>query len=370
MAKFHHKALELIFRAISRNDAVPPAFSPGKVKGILLVNTTAIGDTLLSTPAIRAVRSGFPDARISALVSKSAFQVLKGSPRIDEFIMHPGKLNMGNILRLPGLVKSLKRRAFDLVIVLHAKDPDAGPLAYLTGAPWRLGWTESRFSFLFTMAVPTTAIEHGVDIKLKHLERLGVRSKERSLEMFLSREDELEAEAVLKEIEKRKRPFAVIHPFGSKEVKWWPLDKVERFSGLLAGRFDLTPVIIGDASTASLAEKAAEKCNGISTAGKLTLRGAAALMARAAFVLSTDSGPMHMAQALGVPTIALFGPDDPRLTGPLNGNSNVVRELLPCAPCRKKQCIYPEVRCMTAISPEKVLSHAEKLVFQRMHTRA
>ena len=131
------------------------SFVPSQAGRVLLVCTTALGDTLLSTPAIRAVRSACPKACISVLASPAAREVLRFSPRIDELIPHRGKVDLRSLLTLPRLVRLLRRQRFDLAIVLHANDPDIAPLTYMSGAPYRMGWRESRLGFLFTDPVAT-----------------------------------------------------------------------------------------------------------------------------------------------------------------------------------------------------------------------
>lgn len=358
MGKLHHSILKSVFSFISRNDPPPHPFDKEKVRKILLINTTAIGDTLLTTPAIRAIKKTFPSAHTAALVSRSAGEVLKGSPHIDEFITYPGRLGLKYVLKLPVLVGRL-RAGFDLAVVLDGNDPDIGPLAYLTGAPWRMGWEESRFSFLFTMPVKThVSGKHIVDTELDCLKALGIEPSGRGLELFLTDDDFRAAEKYAWLYEKGKS-FISIHPFGSKKNKWWPEENVIKFVKL-AEKKGFGSVVFGGEKEAETARRIASGSSAISTAGKLTLRGSAALMKKSALVVTTDSGLLHIAQALNIPTVALFGPDDPLITGPVNAGDIVIRKEAGCVPCRKKTCAFPEEDCMGSLKAEDVFEKAMK----------
>ncbi len=371
MSKLHHSILRIVFAAISKNDPPPPPLRAERIRNILIVNTTAIGDTLLSTPAIRNIRKNFPKAAITALVSKSAMAALVSNPRIDAFIEYPGRINLRYLFKLPKLVRELRKGRFDLAVVLHANDPDTGPLVYVTGAPWRMkiNWEETAFPFLYSFPVRTGLQEgHEVDIKLRNLGACGIKAGGRELELFLTEADHREASVFAERLKKNRKGFIIVHPFGSKRNKWWDAENVKRFCALAAERLGFTPVIMGGAAEAAFAEAMAKDCGALSTAGKLSVRGSASLIYNSELIVTTDSGPMHIAQALHVPTIALFGPDDPEATGPVNKNDIVVRKEITCAPCRKKTCQYPQNDCMTSITPEDVLDNVQKRLSMRMRS--
>ena len=134
-----HCAVMRILAAFDRRPAVE--VGQVEVRSICLVNTTALGDTLFSTPAIRAVRRAYPEARIVSLVHRNQRDLLRFNPHLDDIIEYPGKYK--GVARLVG---RLKAEGFDLVIVLHANDPDVVPLVYFSGARLRAGWAESQMS--------------------------------------------------------------------------------------------------------------------------------------------------------------------------------------------------------------------------------
>ncbi len=329
---------------------------------ILLLNTTAMGDTLFCTPAIRAVRETFPEAKIISLVSPKAREVLLNNPNIDRFIDYIGRVNLPFFFRLPGVIKGLRKERVDLSIVLDSNDPEAGPFSYLSGAPVRIGWHESRLSFLFTIPVKKR-IEgmHIVDIKLRALESIGVKAVGRKPEIFLSEEEETKADRILRDEGLSREAIVGIHPFGAKRYKWWPEEYVVSSCNLLLEKYGYRTIIFGGNKERAFAEKMSGKISGkpLSAAGKLSIRESAALIKRCSFFVTTDSGPMHLAQAVGIPTIAIFGSTDPSSAGPTGEKNIVLRKKIDCSPCKVYDC--PHVSCMKAIGVEDVVDAIEEM---------
>ncbi|MBI5379174.1 MAG: glycosyltransferase family 9 protein [Nitrospirae bacterium] len=344
--------LQLIFRAVTRlRPEVAAPFNPEAIRRILLFNTTAIGDTLLSTPAIRAVRKGFPRAYIVALASPSAREVLLHNPFLDEILLHPGRVNFPYVFRLPGLLRALRSRRFGLAIIFHANDPDAAPLAYLSGAPYRMGWRESRLSFLFTHPVPSRRSGvHAVDLRLRNLEELGIASQGRDLEIFLQPEEEERGRLMARRLGLEGRPFIAVHPFGNKQNRWWPEPHVTVLARRLIDVYGVQVLVVGGPKEAAIANRMVDQAKVKSLAGRSTIRETAALLKRCVLMISTDSGPMHLAQALDLPTLALYGPSDPVLTGPTRPHSLVIAKDCSTAPC------------METIRVEEVLKSVEEMV--------
>ncbi|MBI3077782.1 MAG: glycosyltransferase family 9 protein [Deltaproteobacteria bacterium] len=308
--------LRVVFGVASRLDRRVVPDRPEAVERILVVNTTAIGDTLLSTPAIRALRQRFPRARLVALASPDAEQVLRGSPHLDALIHHPGRVDLRYLAHLPRLLREIRREHFDLVVILHANDPDIVPLAYLSRAPHRIGWAGSRLAFLLTIPVRTRTGLHLIDERLGNLRALGV-SGSGEMELHLHEEEEPRVDRFLAEQGWQGEPLVGVHPFGGKPYKWWPGEAVValgdrlqaegRRAVLLGGRREMAP---------ARAIVAGMRQPPLVAAGVLSVRESAALIRRLQCLVSTDSGLMHVAQALGTPLVALFGPTDPAQVGP------------------------------------------------------
>ncbi|MEK6692595.1 MAG: glycosyltransferase family 9 protein [Nitrospirota bacterium] len=350
------------FRIAKAFDGRKAAYNIQDVSSILLLNTTAIGDTLFCTPAIRAVRKTFPEAKIISLVSPKAREVLLNNPNIDRFIDYTGRVNLPFFFRLPGIIKGLRKERVDLSIVLDSNDPEAGPFSYLSGAPVRIGWQESRLSFLFNLPARKKINDlHIVDIKLKALETVGVKAVGRKPEIFLSEEEETKADRILRDEGLSKEGVVGIHPFGAKRYKWWPEEYVISLGNLLLEKYGYRAVIFGGGKERDSAEKISKgmKERPLVLAGRTGIRESAALIKQCIFFVTSDSGPMHLAQAVGIPTIAIFGPTDPSSAGPTGEKNIVLRKKVDCSPCKVYDC--PHVSCMKAIGVEDVLGAVEEM---------
>lgn len=350
------------FSLVLHLDRRSRTFIPEEVKNILLLNTTAMGDTLLSTPAIRALRTSFPWAHISSLASPVAKEILINNPNIDRIIDYPGRVNLPFLFRLPAILRNLRKEKADISIVLDSNDPEAGPLSYLSGAQVRIGWQESRLSFLFTIPV-RKRIEglHVVDIKLKALEAIGVRSDIRRPEIFLTRKEETAADELLRREGLSGDRLFGLHPFGAKRNRWWPEEYAVALSDRLSEKYSIRAVLFGGPKEVPFAQRIAGAVNRkpFIAAGKISIREAASLMKRCDFVVTPDSGPMHLAQAVGTPTVALFGPADPNFTGPTGEKNVVIRKEMGCSPCKDYDC--PHSSCMKDITVDDVLNSVREM---------
>jgi heptosyltransferase-2 len=357
------KFIKALLAGGKKHGALPEEFKKENVRNILLISTTAIGDTLMCTPAIRAIREAFKEARICALLGTGASMVLDNNPGIDEIIRLDDAGGPGDYLKLPGLVMRLKREKFDLAIVLHANDPYAVPLAYLSNAPFRLGMTRTEFPELLTWYSVAGYSSHVIEERLKALKPLGISSTDLQMELFLTRGEEMEAERILKSAG-IKEPFACVHPFGSKLTRSWPPEYAAELIDHLSEKLDLGVVLLGGEKEKAASEKLAHMTRSefFSTAGKARLRISAGMIKRAKLVVSTDSGPMHVAQAFGVPTVAVIGSTLASSTGPSVKGSVIVKNDSVCdepRPCKKYDCDH--ISCMRLVKPKEVMDAVDKL---------
>ncbi|MBF0550989.1 MAG: glycosyltransferase family 9 protein [Deltaproteobacteria bacterium] len=359
--------LRAIFLLVARifPQAEPPAeqLDQGREKRILLVATTAIGDTLMCSPAIRAVRQARPQARIVAMVDRRRTELLASNPYIDDFIIHPGKFK-----KLIPLIKRLRREQFDLAIILHANDPDSVPLVYLSGAPVRVGWAESRFAFLLTRPVPKrNPPGHYIDLRGDFLAAAGIPMPNRKMDLFLPRSAEIEAAQFFQQVHLSSADHLLgFHPFGSYPAKCWPMDLARDFCSRVVSETYCRIIIFGGRQEKTSAEELAGAFPDrvISACGRLSVMAAGGVLKHCRAMVTTDSGPMHMALALGLPTVALFGPASPDMFGGLDSEAPFVPLIVPLdcpRPCQIKVCRRHD--CMRQLTPERVMSAFQQITF-------
>ncbi len=347
-----------------------------EVQRILVVLPTWVGDAVMATPALRAVRQRFPEAHIAWTGPPAARLVLAGSPWVDEVLPDPSK---GGGLR--GLLKArrmLRRGRFDLAVMLSNAFRVA-LLCRLGGIPRRVGYDRDKRGWLLTDRAPvptaadgsfepTPAIRYYLDLT----ECLGCDVVDRT--MTLSVEDTFAAEAddLFAQVGiDAHRPVVVVNPgasFGSSKL-WQP----ERFAAvadtLIERRGAQILINVAPKETAiAAAVVGAMRHTPAVDFGKRgnTLGLLKAVIARANLLITGDTGPRHVAAALGTPVVTLFGPTDPDWTTIDFPDERIVRVDVPCAPCQKKLCPLPvgprHHLCMERITPEMVLVAAEQLL--------
>ena len=287
----------------------------GGVRRVLLISSTALGDTLFSTPAIRALKERFPAWELEVLAHRVFGALLAHNPYVARLFTYPGRNR-----RLITLARQLRRRAYDLVVILHGNDPEATLLAHLTGCPFIIGSAKSPLAFAYAAAVaPTGPYEHAIERRLNYVRLLAVDTANKRMDLFLPAEEKRRAEAILsKYFGTLPARLLALHPTGSDPYKWWPGDNFVELGNFLYEAYGASLLIISGAKDRTAAEAIAAHSSGptLVTGGQFSLLTTAALLSYCRLLVANDSGPLHMGLALGVPTIALIGADDPGRVGP------------------------------------------------------
>lgn len=341
-----------------------------KNKRILIFNVNWLGDVLFSTAAIRNIRHNFPGSFIACIIPARCYQILKGNPRIDEIIIFDEKERHRNILSQLGFVKMLKDKKFDTVFLLHRSFTRA-LICRLAGIPQRFGYYTKKRGFLLAKKIvpPKRDSLHRIDYYLNLLEKIGLKVEDRYLEFFLHDEDMVFVDDFLKKnsISKPRANtsgescgdfLVAINPGGNWIPKRWPKEYWAEIADKLISEFNAKVIITGNLSDVPLAReiKAAMKEEPILAAGVLNLKQLGALCKRADLFITADTGPMHIANAVGAKKIiAIFGPTSPEITAPYPlKNVIVLQKEVGCKiPCYQVHC--KDNRCMKAITPDDVL---------------
>ncbi|MEW6584452.1 MAG: lipopolysaccharide heptosyltransferase I [Nitrospirota bacterium] len=319
---------------------------------ILIVKPSSLGDIVHSLPFLTAMKQRFPASGIHWVVAKGFEGLIEDHPMIDKlWIIHKDSWRKiecagSTVKEITSLFKDLKKEKFDLVIDLQGL-LRSGLITAATDAPVRIGFEEAREGsrLFYTQTIKGGRDVHAVDRYLKVAEFLGCRSDDvcfhfpSSLNMA-----DIGGKFSL------PKTYAVLVPGARWHTKRWPPEKF----GELALRLPLETVIVGGKGDIGMSDMIAALSQGKATslAGKTSLKELIEIMRNAKFVISNDSGPMHIAAALGIPVFAIFGPTDPRRTGPYGKGNTIIREDVSCAPCFKKKC--DDVKCMRSLSVERV----------------
>ena len=337
---------------------------PEGINKILIRGTNWIGDAILTIPAVDSIRAAYPKAHIAVLAKPWVADIYKLFTGIDEVIIYENKYdNALGVLRLANLLKKSK---FDLAILLQ-NAIEAAIITLTAGIPLRAGYNSDGRGILLTHRVQRNReIKklHQIDYYLEMVKALGCVSvnKEMHLETKISRR---EAVSVLqKYLPAPKKEIIGIAPgatYGPAK-RWFPA----RFAAVadkIAGTFDCQIILLGGKSDDDAAEEVRRlaQTSILNLAGKTNLKEAVYLISQCRLFISNDSGLMHVAGALNIPTIAIFGSTNPQTTSPAGNKSIVVHQEVSCSPCLKKTC-PSDFRCMELITVEDVWQAAQNIL--------
>ena len=323
---------------------------PDKHKKILIIKPSSLGDVVHSLAVLDALYRCFPGAEIHWLVAKGFEGLLEDHPMLKKlWIIHKDEWKKISRIRttvaeLRTLFRNLRKEGYDLVIDLQGLFR-SGLIAKATGAPMRVGFKEARegSTSFYTHTVEGEKDIHAVDRYLKIPVFLGCKAAQARFPFPPSLQSSSLALPAYGE-------YAVMVPGARKPVNRWP---ARRF-GELASRLPIKTLVVGSRGDRVIAEEVVKASQGKaeSVAGKTDLRGLIQVIRGSRFMVSNDTGPMHIAAAFGVPVFALFGPANPVRTGPYGKGHTIIRKDISCAPCYRKTCKNP--RCLDMITPNEV----------------
>ena len=302
---------------------------------ILIIKPSSLGDVVHALPTVNLIRKKFPEAHISWLINDSLASLLKDCPIINERI----EFCRGDYAKFPALLFRLWRGHFDLVVDLQGL-LRSGLMTWGTRAPRRIGLSDAREGArLFYNEVVEVPRAHAVDRCLCAARHLGCDAG--PIEFPLGISPQIKSEGLI-----------AVNPSARWKTKLWGDEKFADLVRQLPGR---RVVLTGSVADRPRCELIAQGCRNL--AGGTSLLDLAELYSRCAVVITNDSGPMHIAAAVGTPVVAIFGPTDPALTGPYGNQHVVLRAGIPCSPCLKDHCTHtPRMECMTLVTVEQVLA--------------
>jgi heptosyltransferase-2 len=321
-----------------------------------------IGDSVLALSAIESLSQNLPEAQIW-VASEGWVKDLFISHDFIKGIIPLSKTN--SFKDLKDSAQKIQAQDFDTGILLTNSFSSA-LLFYLAKIPERWGYSRDGRGFLLTKRVPMNKLKdscHQADYYMELISKLGFKSDPPRLFLPLTQKEKNEAIELLRSLKvDLKLPVVLLHPGASYgPSKRWPAERFAELGSLLRDRNKATVLITGSADEKELAASISSimKNKSINLSGRTSLRMLAALMSQANLFATNDSGPMHMANALRTPVIAVFGPTDPSATGPYQEPAAVIKKDVPCWPCRYRDCPFDH-RCMMKISVEEVYETCQR----------
>ena len=353
---------------------------PQDLSALLLIQLGDIGDVVLTTPTSRALRDNFPEAKLIVALREKARGLIEDSPWVTDviYITQAKRTLRETVAFQTRFFSGLRKHRFDLAIDLRTGTRGA-ILAYLSGAPLRIGryaedgilWRNRLFTHLVRPKneLSQHCAEHGLNI----LAPFGLDTPNKAPQLFVSPDKEKRASALLREenVPAGKQIIAV-QPFSLWRYKEWGTEKFTTLVAWIRKEFSIPVLIVGSADERSRADDILRRCgSGVyNLAGRTSLGELAAVLKRSDLFIGGDSAGLHIAAAVGTPTISLFGPSSPVSWAPKGEEHVVICKNWECVPCREKGCHNSErSRCLEELTVEEVRPVVERQLLKLLLTR-
>lgn len=337
---------------------------PDQIESIVAIRTDRAGDLVVSLPAIRALKELFPKAKLAVVARSQNLVLLNNNPLIDELIAFQGFWN---------LLKYLRRRKFSLAVdLLMDYSLRNAWIVFFSNASFKAGFAIAGRGRLFNIAFTPSKQKkqmsgHLLDLTrfiagIFHLDSLHLEEEPR---LFLSETSKALADEFLKERGIRPGDIAfVIHPGGKFPSQCWGIENFAKLANNISEKYKAKITVIGSAQEEKAISRLASlmKTKPVLAIG-LSLDNLAALISRMHLFIGNNSGPLHIAVALGVPTVSTMGPTDPHLWWPQGQENKVIRRELPCSPCNISFCRQHD--CMKLITVEE-MEKAVNILMERV----
>ena len=339
------------------------------VRRLAILRALHLGDFLLAVPALRSLRAGFPNAEITLIGLPWTEPFVRRYHRyLDRFVVFPGYPGIdegsGDPEQVERFLAEQRAYGYDLALQMHGNGKVSLLLAFDLGARLTAGYYPETPPAGLAAGAPypddLPEVIRNLDLALL----LGCPDTGAELEFPLTGEDHLQAHDLLNPLDTQRRPWIGLHPGSRSPARRWPAERFARVGDELARRYGAPIVITGSADEESVAREVAGQmvADSLVLAGQTSIGGLAAVIERLDLFVSNDTGPAHLAEAVGTPSITIFGPADPVRWASLDRVRHpIVRRPIGCSPCGHWVCPIDH-RCLAWLHPDRVLAAAENLL--------
>lgn len=342
---------------------------------ILIIKPSALGDILHSLAVVGAIKKEYPDIRIGWVVNRDYAALLEQHPLIDTVYVFDrkkwGKLRyMGATLReFPAFMRSIRNEKYDYVIDLQGLFR-SGLVTAFSGARLKIGLSDAREGSRLAYSHVITVHDkkrHAVDRYLKTVNYFEIQCDDCiTFPVYWSKHDEKRVDELCRQNGLTNGSLVIgLNPNARWGSKCWPEEHFAQLGDMLYEKLKAKVVFVGSPADRQTAEAivSAMKHRPVDAVGQTSLLELGALLKRMECLVTNDSGPMHMAVAVGTPVVALFGPTDPQKTGPYGNGHAVIQKNLSCAACMRRSCMTR--KCMSDISVDEVFEHVRTLLSEK-----
>lgn len=339
-----------------------------EIKNICIFQTSFLGDSVLTTPLVKKTAHMFPKAKITVVTRPQTVDIFRHLEEVNKIIIDD-KRGLNQIFGILRTARRIRRAKVDVLLVPHRSFRSA-LIAWLSGVKVRIGFTNSEGRFFYTKTVPFSWMIHDAERNLYLLQ--GIVQDNFKVELNLNKDDmdaEVSVAKMLKEAGAEGKMLVGVHPSSVWPTKCWPEENYAKLITRMEKELGLTAILIGGPKDLEVSEQVARLSDGhpINFATKTSLTELMALMKHLKLFVTNDSGPMHIATAFGVPTLAIFGPTTKELGFFPYGEGHRVVEVkdLPCRPCALhggKKCPLGHFKCMKDITVDEVFDNVKEML--------
>jgi len=321
---------------------------------ILIKSVNWIGDAVFMTPLLSVLRKNFPSSRISLLVNPRVKDVFRLNRDVDEIIVYDTCAEHRGLFKKIGFIRSLRKKKFDLGIVVQPHSYEAALLVFFAGIRHRIGYSFPLRDVFLTKTVRLEAEKkHDVEVFQGVLKALGIESAERDVSIGVDERSESWAEDFLRENGMGKNGLLVgLNPGASSQARRWPEERYAALCDRITREGGAGVIIFYGPGDEEVAKRVLSLVRERPAMAETDIMHLAALAKRCNLFIGNDTGPVHIAAAVGTPTIAIVGSTDPGRTRPLGDGHCVINKNILCSPCFRKTC--EQLTCMRMITVDEV----------------
>lgn len=342
-----------------------PKINPPEIKKVLILRLRRMGDVILTTPALRALKTFWPEAHLSYVVESPYARLIEGNGLVEEVIILKPRLPLPRLLQN---IKKMRAKKFDVVIDFHG-GPRSSFMALMSGAQLRIGYATKFRGWIYHYRVPRHYASGPVHSVINHLNLVKTLNPHIKEDYPLlippaQPEERKQMEAFWHQAGLLSRQVIAVHISAGNRFRDWGKENLVIFLKKLLSFPEVVPLLIGSEKDLPREREIQASLERPipSLVGRTNLGELIAALEKVDLFIGPDSGPMHLAAALNKPIVALFGPTIPAHFAPWKAKSIILERALPCRPCRQRSCPQNDFPCIRSISPEEVLEAAFHLL--------
>lgn len=349
------------------------SFPDTNIREILVIRTAYMGDVMMTVPILKPLKGKYPHARLSFLTSTKAKEILENNPYIDDILTYdPFWFYPAKKTEYLEFISRIRKKTFDLVIEARGDIRDLLFIVFPLKAKFKVGFNFGGGGFVLSHSVPYTGIKHKIEYHLDIVRYLGCKVEDIEWGVYLTSDEKNRIKEIMSE-HGIKQPFISVHPGARHPLRRWFPERYAQLYDMIPEKYNIPIVILGAKGEEDLVDNIRTQMHHkpVSVAGKLTLRELSGILSESLLFICNNSGPMHIAASMKVPTVVIHGPSKSYWDAPYGNIHRIVEKDFQCRNgCDEDACNHQTFKeCMEKIQVDDVLT-AVREVFEEIYKKA